>query len=390
MTRTRAQALSCRVRHARPSLSSLADDGRIHSFTLSVHENARLWPKCPLSENCRHPEWVRTRIAICGSNPPAIGISVVAPMLDDRQGLTRYESGDVLTPSQDQPAFGVLIPKSCGPELLAAARHAEALGFDLVTVHPDHLHGVGPSLETWTAITWATAHTRTIGIAPSVLSLPYRHPALIAKMVESLDRLSGGRIVLAMGAGADVTGAFRALGLAQHSAREKVEVIEEAIDVIRGLWSGSAVSYPGKHFILEQASIEPAAARPIPIWLGVFGPRMARLVGRKADGWLPSLFLMGRDLARERIKQVREAAHAAGRDPDDLVYGCNVRVLVDPRARSGGGQIAGPAEAVAAELAGLVGCGFTFLNLWPGGEGAEQRERIAQDVIPAVRKAVAR
>jgi alkanesulfonate monooxygenase SsuD/methylene tetrahydromethanopterin reductase-like flavin-dependent oxidoreductase (luciferase family) len=116
---------------------------------------------------------------------------------------------------------------------------------------------------------------------------------------------------------------------------------------------------------------------------------MARLVGRKADGWLPSLFLMGIDVAQQRIAEIREAAGAAGRDPDDLVYACNVRVLVDPSARSGRGVIAGSAEAVAAELVRLVACGFTLLNLWPGGEGREQRERLAQDVIPAVRKALA-
>lgn len=288
-----------------------------------------------------------------------------------------------------QPGFGVLIPKSNGAALLDAARHAEALGFDLVTVHPDHLHGIGPTVETWTAMTWIAAHTRAVAIAPSVLSLPYRHPALIAKMAESLDRLSGGRVILALGAGADVTGAFRALGLPRYSSGQKVEALEEAIDVIRGLWSGMPTSYAGKHFTLERASIEPAATRRIPIWLGVFGPQMARLVGRKADGWLPSLFLMGIDVAQQRIEEIREAAGAAGRDPDDLVYGCNVRVLVDPSARSGGGVIAGSAEAVATELVRLVGCGFTFLNLWPDGDGAQQRERLAQEVIPAVRTALA-
>src|SRR5262249_25073313 len=143
---------------------------------------------------------------------------------------------------------------------VAEARHAEALGFDLATVHPDILHGPEPSLETWTVLTWLAARTATIALAPFVLALPYRHPAVVAKMAETLDRLSGGRLVLGLGAGGPLPraeAAVRAFGLARRSPGERVAALEEAIDVMRGLWGTPAFSYAGRHFAVEGASVTP-------------------------------------------------------------------------------------------------------------------------------------
>src|SRR5919197_2679068 len=91
-------------------------------------------------------------------------------------------------------AFGVALSTSARPGADPAgdARHIEQLGFDLLTVS-DHLHGTEPTFETWTVLTWVAAHTSRVGMAPTVLGLPYRPPAVIAKMAESLDRLSDGR-----------------------------------------------------------------------------------------------------------------------------------------------------------------------------------------------------
>jgi len=122
-----------------------------------------------------------------------------------------------------RPGVGITISSSSAADPVAEARHAEALGFDLVTVHRDVLHGPPPSLETWTLLTWLAAHTSTVRLAPNVLALPNRHPAVVAKMAETLDRLSGGRLVLALGGGAASNGqAFGAFGLARRSAGETV------------------------------------------------------------------------------------------------------------------------------------------------------------------------
>src|SRR5947199_9269623 len=83
---------------------------------------------------------------------------------------------------------------------VAYARRAEDLGFDLITVS-DHLHGSYPTYETWTVLTWLAASTTRIRVAPMVLGLFYRSPAVVAKMAEALDRLSGGRLVLGMAGG---------------------------------------------------------------------------------------------------------------------------------------------------------------------------------------------
>ena len=290
--------------------------------------------------------------------------------------------------------FGVMISKSAadGTDVVAQARRAEALGFDAVMVHPDHLHGVGPTLETWTALTWVAAHTTRISVAPGVLSLPYRHPAVIAKMAETLSRLSGNRLLLPLGGGNDRwSGAFRALGLAQRSPAETVEATEEALDILRGLWSQPAFSYSGKHFHVEGASLEPRPAHPIPIWLGAYGARMLDLTGRKADGWFPSLIVLAPEAAYAKLQQIRRAAAEAGRDPDTLTYAYNVGLRVENGVRSvrsqpgPTGQIVGTAPEVAERLAAFLRHGFTFLNLWPGGDFTTQVERLASEVVPAVR-----
>jgi alkanesulfonate monooxygenase SsuD/methylene tetrahydromethanopterin reductase-like flavin-dependent oxidoreductase (luciferase family) len=301
----------------------------------------------------------------------------------------------------NNPRFGVMISKAVDgsdTDIVTQARHAEALGFDVVMVHPDHLHGVGPTLETWTALTWVAAHTTRVSVAPGVLSLPYRHPAVIAKMAETLSRLSGGRLILPLGGGNDQwTGAFRALGVPQRSPGETVQATEEALDILHGLWAEPAFSYAGQYFQIEGASLEPRPAYPISVWLGAYGPKMLALTGRKADGWFPSLVALEPDAAYAKLQLIRRAAANAGRDPDTLTYAYNVGVRIEagknnedsarpqpgqPRAP---GQIAGAAPAVAAQLAAFLHNGFTFLNLWPSGDLTTQLDRLANEVVPAVR-----
>jgi alkanesulfonate monooxygenase SsuD/methylene tetrahydromethanopterin reductase-like flavin-dependent oxidoreductase (luciferase family) len=290
----------------------------------------------------------------------------------------------------ERPGVGITISSSSssGADPAAAARHAEALGFDVVTVHRDVLHGPPPSLETWTLLAWLAAHTTRVRFAPNVLALPNRHPAVVAKMAETLDRLSGGRLILALGGGAAVNHeAFGAFGLARRSGRETVAATEEAIEITRGLWGQPRFSYAGSHFTTSGADLQPRPAHPIPIWLGAFGLRMLELVGRKADGWLASLGLLEPEQAYRDLDRIRAAASRAGRDPEALTYGFNVGVLVKEGSASATtrGLVAGGPEEVAGQLAGFVRGGFSFLNLSPAADGFEQRERLAQEVLPILR-----
>ncbi len=288
--------------------------------------------------------------------------------------------------------FGVNIHTGIRPGVdpLAEALHAEQLGFDIVTLHGDVLHGSDPSFEMWTLLTWVAASTSRIRVAPVVLALPNRHPAVLAKMAETLDRLSGGRLILVLGAGGPMNEpAYKAFGLAQRSPREKVQALEEAIDTLRGLWSTSGFSYAGQYFRTEEATIEPRPGHPIPLWLGVFGAQMLDLVGRKADGWLPTYQFLEPEGAYQKLEHIRAVAEQAGRNPDEFTYAYNVPVLVEEGAITNRWRVAGSARKVARQLVTMVRHGFTFVNVWPVGEATIQRERLARDVLPIVRDLLA-
>ena len=288
--------------------------------------------------------------------------------------------------------FGVNIHTGIQPGVdpVVEARHAEQLGFDVVTFHGDVMHGSNPSFELWTLLCWAAASTSRIRVAPVVLALPHRHPAVLAKMAETLDRLSGSRLLLVFGAGGPMNEpAYRALGLASRSPREKVQALEEGVDLLRGLWSTSSFSYAGEHFRTEGATIEPRPGHPVPIWLGVFGDRMLDLVGRKADGWLPTYQFLEPEQAYRKVEQIRRVAQQAGRNPDEITFGYNIPILVEEGAVTNRWRVAGSERSVAGQLAAIVRHGFTFLNVWPVGEAAVQRERLARDVLPLVRDLLA-
>ena len=151
-----------------------------------------------------------------------------------------------------------------------------------------------------------------------VANLPLRPPAVMAKAAASLDVLSGGRFELGLGAGGipDVIANF---GGPRRTPGEAVEALDEAIDVIRLLWSEErSVSFDGTYYRLHDARPGPRPAHPIGIWVGAFKPRMLRLVGRKADGWLPSLGVLTRDELRAGNRQIDAAAEKAGRDPGSI------------------------------------------------------------------------
>ncbi len=285
------------------------------------------------------------------------------------------------------PGFGMNIHTTIQPGIdpIAETLHAEKLGIDVVTLHRDVINDSNASFEMWTLLTWLSARTTRIKLAPVILALPNRHPAVLAKMAETLDRLSGGRFILALGAGGPMNEpGYQSLGLPQRNSGEKVEALEEAIDILRGLWSTSRFSYAGKHYQIEDASIEPKPAHQIPIWLGVFGDRMADLVGRKADGWIPSLPLLPPAMAYRKLVAIRKSAENVGRNPDEITYAYNIPVLVQHGASSTTGLIAGSSEQVAIQLADLIQLGFTFLNLWPAGDASKQREILIREVIPMV------
>lgn len=281
--------------------------------------------------------------------------------------------------------IGVSLRTTPDVDPAAEARDAEELGFDLVTVM-DHLPGARPSFETWTEMTWAAAATERILVGSNVLGMPYRHPGVTAKMAETLHRLSGGRLVLGIGGGGSNV-EFAAFGLPVRPPKEKVDAFDEGVQIIRGLWAGGPVTFEGEHYSVRDAEISPLPEPPIPLWFGVYGPRSLRLAGRFADGWLPSYRYAPPRKWAEGRDRIRRAAEKAGRDPEAIDFAYNLGVRVDERAEQRPGMIAGPPDKVTEELAEILDLGVTFPVIWTAGEGVEQRQRLAKEVLPHLRSA---
>jgi probable F420-dependent oxidoreductase len=273
-----------------------------------------------------------------------------------------------------------------GADPVADARKAEELGFDFVSAS-DHLHGESPTYEPWTMLSWIAARTSRIRVATRVLAVPYRPPAVVAKMAETLDRLSGGRLILGLGGGYSDE-EFRAFGLGVRPPRDKIDGLEEAIRIARGLWSEPGFTFEGRLYRTEDAQLEPKPARRIPIWLGTYGKRALSVTGRLADGWIPTLELAPPERVTAMRERVLAAARQAGRDPEEITCVYNIDIRVDERGDATPSMVSGPPDAVTERLLGFLGMGFTAMNFLPVGPGAnEQAERLAREVIPALRAA---
>jgi alkanesulfonate monooxygenase SsuD/methylene tetrahydromethanopterin reductase-like flavin-dependent oxidoreductase (luciferase family) len=284
--------------------------------------------------------------------------------------------------------FGLGLPASAAPgaDPVALAQRAEGLGFNFVSTS-DHPCGTEPTYETWTLLSWIAAATSRIRVATRVLGVPYRPPPMVAKMAETLDRLSEGRLILGLGGGYSDE-EFRAFGLPVPSPRDKVTGLEEAILITRGLWSRPRFTFDGHRYRTDDAAIEPKPGHRIPIWLGTFGDRALAVTGRLADGWIPSHGHAPPDRVPAMRDRIMAAAREAGRDPGEITCAYHVQVRIGTRPGSAPSVVAGPPAAVAETLAGFVRLGFTALSLTPDGpDQEEQAERIAREVIPAVRAA---
>lgn len=183
-----------------------------------------------------------------------------------------------------------LVPLDATPGgLVDAARVAEAAGFDAVWTY-DHLSGApfGASwtLDPWTVLGAVAARTERIGLGPLVINAVVRHPAHIAVAAATLQQLSGGRLLLGIGAGAgaDRFGEeLRMVGLPRLPAAERRAIVEESVRTIRALWRGKP-NVEGARYLLDDAEAFLAADPEPPIVVGANGPKMAALAGRVADG----------------------------------------------------------------------------------------------------------
>ena len=278
--------------------------------------------------------------------------------------------------------FGYFLIPNANTPLLSVAQEVEQLGIDYVAVqdHPYQRRFV----DTWTLLSMIAAVTSRIGLFPDVANLPLRPPAVLAKAAASIDVLSGGRFELGLGAGG-FWDAIEAYGGPRRTPGDALAALEEAIEVIRKVWSGERnLRFEGQHYQLRGAQSGPVPAHPIGIWLGVTGPHALKLAGKVADGWVPSF---RGDLMKiaEMTKRLDDAAAEAGRDPTSIRRILNVNgVIIDGVSN---GMLQGPVNQWAEELTNLaVIYNFDTFIFW--GEGEGQLQRFAEEVVPAVRAQV--
>ena len=271
--------------------------------------------------------------------------------------------------------FGVFItPDATQPDKpLALAELADELGFDLIGVQ-DHPYQ-RRFFDTWTLLTAMAMRTKNIHVFPDVANLPLRPPAVLAKAAATLDLLSGGRAELGLGAGG-FWEAIKAMGGPVRTPGDSVAALEEAIQVIRLMWSGDrGVHFDGKFYQLQGVHTGPKPAHPMGIWLGAYKPRMLSLVGRAADGWVPSLGgVQPEDLAAGNVR-IDEAAKAAGRDPRSIRRVLNASAGVPPELF----------------VSLTVDYGMDTYLIGDSGDDPEATmRRFAKEVAPRVRESVAK
>ena len=266
--------------------------------------------------------------------------------------------------------------------VLELAAVAEVSGLDLVTVQ-DHPYQAR-HLDAWTLVSVIAARTSAIRVALNVANLPLRNPVVLAGSVASLDVLSGGRVELGIGTGAFWDG-IEAAGGVRLAPGEAVEALEEAIAVIRAMWVGEgSVRLDGAHHRARGLHSGPAPVHPVGIWVGAYKPRMLRLTGRLADGWLPSQGYAAPDTLGPMNARIDEAAEAAGRAPEAVRRLYNVSGSFG----SGGGFLRGRPSDWAEQLAGLtLGEGMATYIL--GTDDVDDVRRFGEEVAPLVRDLVA-
>jgi F420-dependent oxidoreductase-like protein len=219
-------------------------------------------------------------------------------------------------------------PAAIGPEVVRLARRAEEAGLDSLWT-ADHLFQIpvtglrreSPMLEAYATVGYVLGQTSRIAVGAMVTCVAYRHPGMLLKAVTTLDVLSGGRVILGLGAGWDEEEA-RSLGIPFPPTGERIERLEETLRIARHMWAGDASPFAGTHYRLERpVNSPPALQRPHPpILVGGSGERRTlRLVAQYADACnffdLPAPF--AEDLPH-KLDVLRAHCEAVGRDYDAI------------------------------------------------------------------------
>jgi probable F420-dependent oxidoreductase len=268
----------------------------------------------------------------------------------------------------------------------------ERLGFDSLWLSE---RVTGPAPDPLAAMAFAAGRTTKLKFGTSVLVVPGRNPMLLAKELATIDRLSNGRLLPAVGLGAPDPMEHQAFGVRRE---ERAALFDEVLPLLRRLWSEDVVDHDGPRYTLRGASVLPKPAQqPIDVWLGGIAPSELRRVGRLGDGWLPS-FVTPADAAAKR-PVVEEAAAAAGRSIDPEHWGAliayshdgsvpeRLRAFVEKRnpGIDPGDLVPVGHDALRAQCERFVDAGFSklvVLPLTPPADWTAELEALATTVLP--------
>lgn len=257
-------------------------------------------------------------------------------------------------------------------EVVERARLADGAGFDGVWGfdHFQPMYGSGPGecFDGMTTLAALSGHTENVRLGLLVAGVTYRHPSIFAAQAMTIDHASNGRLELSLGA-AWFEPEHRALGIDFPPTSVRIEMLDEALSIIRGLLTTDGFSFDGRHWTVDRATLHP---RPVqsphpPIWIGASGEKkMLPLVGRHADVW----HTFGDTATITRKSRLLDGfAEEAGRDPAAI-------------ARAASLSLSEPWDEVRATAEGLREAGVSYLVCsWPS-EGRARVEEFVQQVMP--------
>jgi alkanesulfonate monooxygenase SsuD/methylene tetrahydromethanopterin reductase-like flavin-dependent oxidoreductase (luciferase family) len=280
--------------------------------------------------------------------------------------------------------IGVVVPMSLSdgpgqmptwPQVRTFGQHAEAVGLDSLWVC-DHLLSGPPEEgihEGWTILAALAASTRRVELGQLVSCTSFRHPALLAKMATTADTVSGGRLILGLGAGW-YDPEYTAFG---YPTDHRAGWFEEAIRIIGPLVRGEQVTVAGRWYQVRDAVLRPPPDRPIPILVAAQGRRMLRLTVRHADAWNTAWFGLPDELLRRRLAELNAALGAEGRDPATLrrTVGMEVR---DPEVTDPGEGFGGSVDELAWAIDAHERLGFDDLIVQLAPKTTRSLDRLAE------------
>ena len=308
--------------------------------------------------------------------------------------------------------FGLLLPTresvmSARPgtaPMLEMAERAERAGFDAVWIGDSLI--ARPRHEPLTLLAAVAARTRRVRLGTAVLLPALRNPVVLAHVVGTLDRVAEGRVILGVGIAADAPPIRKEFAAAGVPFERRVGRFLETLEICRALWSRDHVSFSGKHFTLEDVTMEPKPERPggPPIWIGGSGPTMLREAAR-FDAWFPTGPSV--EFFAEHFPKIQAAARAAGRDA--VAGAAYITLALDPNTAAAEQRMDSfletyynaPARVIRARQAGysgpVEGC-VEFLQRWidagarhlalrfAGGDQLAQVDEVARKLLPKLRQ----